>query len=156
MLRCMSPRAPEPPLPGGASSPASLPVSARQGPGGKQWAAGGGGNMEDDVGDEVTNTRGSRAKLSSFSCSHRFPWKSKSVREGLIASRLTLSNAKCGVTGKRGAGCNWTLQGSRISGSRFRAHMPPLRTVICPPYVSFLDRRLWRKMWVKFPSTARP
>lgn len=83
----MSPRAPEPPLPGGASSPASLPVSARQGPGGKQWAAGGGGNMEDDVGDEVTSTRGSRAKLSSFSCSHRFPWKSKSVREGLMASR---------------------------------------------------------------------
>lgn len=29
--------------------------------------------MEGDVGDEVTSTRGSRAKLSSFSCSHRFP-----------------------------------------------------------------------------------
>lgn len=74
MLRCRSPRAPGPPLPGGASSPAPLPASDRQGPGGKQWAAGGGGNMEDDdVGDEVASARGSRVKLSSFSCSHRFP-----------------------------------------------------------------------------------
>lgn len=73
VLRCRSPRAPEPASPGGASSPAPLPVSDRQGPGGKQCAGGGGGNMEDEVGDEVTSTRGSRAKLSSFSCSHRFP-----------------------------------------------------------------------------------
>lgn len=42
-------------------------------PGGKQRAGGGGGGIEDDVGDEVTSTKGSRARLSSFSCSHRFP-----------------------------------------------------------------------------------
>lgn len=70
MVRCRSPRAAEPPLPGDAKSPAPLPVSPRQGPGGKQW---GGGGIADDVGDEVTSTKGSRAKLSSFSCSHRFP-----------------------------------------------------------------------------------
>lgn len=73
MVRCRSPSAPEPPLPGGAKSPVPLPVSARQGPGGKQWVGGGGGGIDDDVGDEVTSTNGSRAKLSSFSCSHRFP-----------------------------------------------------------------------------------
>ena len=34
VVRCRSPSAPEPPLPGGAKSPVPLPVSARQGPGG--------------------------------------------------------------------------------------------------------------------------
>lgn len=75
MVRCRSPTAPEAPLPGGVKSPAPLPVSARQGPGGKQWDGDGGwgGSIEDDVRGEVTSTKGSRAKLSSFSCSHRFP-----------------------------------------------------------------------------------
>lgn len=73
MVSCRSPSAPEPPLPGGAKSPDPLPVSARQVPGWKQWGGGGGSGIEDDVGDEVTSTKGSRAKLSSFSCSHRFP-----------------------------------------------------------------------------------
>lgn len=73
VVRCRSPRAPEPSLPGGAKSPAPLPVSDKQGSGGKQWGAEGGCGIEDDVGDEVTSTRGSRAKLSSFNCSHKFP-----------------------------------------------------------------------------------
>lgn len=37
--------------------------------------------MEDDVGDEVTSIRGSRVKLSSFSCSHRFPGRRSRRRE---------------------------------------------------------------------------
>lgn len=43
----------------------------------------GAGGTEDDVGDEVTSTKGSRAKLSSFSCSHRFPiWGRKQASLG--------------------------------------------------------------------------
>lgn len=94
-MRCRSPNAPEPPLPGGAKSPAALLVSARQGPGGKPWGGGGGGGIEDDVGDEVTSTKGSRAKLSSFSCSHRFPsWGRE--QESLGGTKEPCAPLSCG------------------------------------------------------------
>lgn len=41
------------------------------------------------------------------------PSKSPCHPFSISLHKLTLSNAKCGVTGKRGVGCNWTLQGIR-------------------------------------------
>lgn len=64
MVRCRSPSAPEPRCQG-VPSCLSTAVSARQRARGDEE---GSWRHEDDVGDEVTSTKGSRAKLSSFSC----------------------------------------------------------------------------------------